>query len=156
MQDIQFYKRDKQEFGFMSNFAKFPIKIGGETWKTNEHYFQAMKVDPNDLGLERHTLKVKSANTPAEAKKLGRKVPLRHNWEQEKDKVMLDACRAKFSQHDKIRAKLLATGDAELIEDSPTDAYWGTGTDKGGDGKNMLGKILEQVRQELRDEQQNN
>lgn len=151
--DIKFYERDREQFGYMSNFAKFPIKLKDVLWKTNEHYFQAQKVDPSDARHSEHVSRIKVAKTPAEAKKLGRKVPLCTDWEQVKDNVMLEACRAKFRQHDRIRVKLLATGDAELIEDSPTDTYWGTGTKRKVEGKNMLGKILMQVRQELRDEQ---
>lgn len=53
----------------------------------------------------------------------------------------------KFETHADIRAILLATGDEEIIENSPTDYYWGCGTD--GSGRNMLGQILMQVRRLL-------
>ena len=61
---------------------------------------------------------------------------------------MRRAVRAKFEQHPDIRAVLLGTGDEELIEDAPNDYYWGCGEE--GTGKNMLGKILMEVRGELR------
>ena len=55
---------------------------------------------------------------------------------------------AKFSQHDELRAMLLGTGDAVLIEHTTKDNYWGDGGD--GSGKNRLGQILMSVREELR------
>ena len=64
-----------------------------------------------------------------------------------RDQVMLDALCAKFSQHAELRETLLGTGDAELVEHTKNDSYWADGGD--GSGKNMLGKLLEQVRAEL-------
>ncbi len=60
---------------------------------------------------------------------------------------MLEALRAKFTQHPNLRAALLATGSARLVEHTANDAYWGDGGD--GHGKNRLGALLEQVRDEL-------
>ena len=74
--------------------------------------------------------------------------PLRPDWESVKNDIMHDAIRAKFTQNSDLKRKLLQTGNAELIEASPKDAYWGTGPN--GDGLNMLGKILMTVRQEIR------
>jgi ribA/ribD-fused uncharacterized protein len=64
---------------------------------------------------------------------------------------MTVAVRAKFRQHDDIRKVLLATGETPLVEHTTNDRFWGDGGD--GSGKNMLGKILMQVRGELREEQ---
>ncbi len=61
---------------------------------------------------------------------------------------MTDAVRAKFTQHDELRALLLATGDAKIVEHTVNDSYWGDGGD--GSGRNMLGQILMRVREELR------
>jgi len=54
----------------------------------------------------------------------------------------------KFTQHRSLREQLLATGDAELVEDSDKDAFWGIGAD--GKGRNELGKALEGLRALLR------
>jgi ribA/ribD-fused uncharacterized protein len=62
---------------------------------------------------------------------------------------MREAVLAKFSQHPELRAELLATGDAKLVEHTDSDAYWGDGGD--GSGRNMLGTILMEVRARLRD-----
>ena len=72
---------------------------------------------------------------------------LRPDWEQAKDEIMHRAVLAKFTQHAKLRELLLATGDAEIVEHSRNDSYWADGGD--GKGRNQLGKILMQVREEL-------
>jgi hypothetical protein len=77
-----------------------------------------------------------------------RKRPLRSDWESVKDDVMRRAVRCKFARHDGIRAILLRTGDDEIVENAPSDYYWGCGAD--GSGRNMLGQILMEVRAELR------
>jgi ribA/ribD-fused uncharacterized protein len=77
-----------------------------------------------------------------------RKRPLRRDWESVKDEIMFEAVRAKFTQHEELRKILLATGDAEIIEHTGKDSYWGDGGD--GGGRNMLGKTLMLVRDELR------
>ncbi|HNB51121.1 MAG TPA: NADAR family protein, partial [Anaerolineales bacterium] len=66
---------------------------------------------------------------------------------QVKDGIMRTAVREKFRTHAGIREELLATGDAEIVENAPGDYYWGCGAD--GSGKNMLGKILMEIREEL-------
>jgi ribA/ribD-fused uncharacterized protein len=60
---------------------------------------------------------------------------------------MREAILAKFRQHDDLRLVLLATGNAEIVEHTERDAYWGDGGD--GRGRNILGRILMSVRDEL-------
>lgn len=131
------------QFAFLSNF--FPCVIIGEdeiVYPSVEHYFQAQKT--NDL-IQRQ--KIAEAQTPGIAKRMGRKVVLRSDWEEVKDKVMLFAVRQKFKDP-RFGSLLLATGDAELIEGNYWgDTYWGVDINKGGE--NHLGKILMQVRIEL-------
>ncbi len=74
--------------------------------------------------------------------------PLRPDWDAVKDDTMRRAVQRKFETHGDIRALLLATGDEEIIENAPRDYYWGCGAN--GTGKNMLGKILMNVREGLR------
>jgi len=61
--------------------------------------------------------------------------------------MMDEALYHKFTQHSDLQAELLGTGDAELIEDSDKDAFWGVGPD--GKGRNELGKCLERLRATL-------
>jgi ribA/ribD-fused uncharacterized protein len=140
---INFYSVT-DEFGEFSNFARFPIRLKTRIWPTSEHYFQAMK-----FADASYREQIRSAATPMLSAKLGRsrKQTLRPDWESVKDSVMFDAVLAKFSQHDNLRALLLSTGSAKLVEHTTNDSYWGDGGD--GSGKNRLGQILMQVRAQL-------
>lgn len=141
---IRFYSVG-DAYGEFSNFAPFPITLAGKRWPTSEHYFQAQKFA--DPGLRE---KIRKAKTPMIAARLGRdrSSPLRRDWESVKVQVMTDAVLAKFTQHEDLRALLLATEDSLLIEHTENDDYWGDGGD--GSGKNMLGRILMRVREQLR------
>jgi ribA/ribD-fused uncharacterized protein len=142
---VHFYST-RGDFGCFSNFYRAPIVIGGKSWPTSEHYFQAQKF----AGTE-HEGAVRRAKTPSDAASLGRdrKRPLRRDWESVKDNVMYLALVAKFTQHDDLRQILLGTGDALLVEHTENDSYWGDGGD--GSGKNRLGHLLMRVRAELRE-----
>ena len=141
---IQFYSVG-DEHGEFSSFAPYPIRLGGKLWPTSEHYFQAQKFEDAD---DREA--IRKAKGPMLAARMGRdrKRKLRRDWESAKVGVMTEAVRAKFTQHDDLRAMLLATGDAKLVEHTENDNYWGDGGD--GSGRNMLGQVLMRVRDELR------
>jgi ribA/ribD-fused uncharacterized protein len=141
---INFYST-RDEYGGFSNFAPYPITLKGKVWPTSEHYFQAQKF----AGTE-HEEAIRREKSPMIAARMGRdrKKPLRADWEAVKDDIMRKAVRAKFRQHAELRELLLATGDAEIVEHTENDLYWGDGGD--GSGKNMLGRILMEVRRELR------
>lgn len=143
-QVINFYSVG-DEFGEFSNFAAFPITLDGERWPTSEHYFQAQKFDD-----EPYRQTIRKANSPMIAARLGRdrKQKLRRDWESVKVGIMRTAVLAKFTQHDELRTLLLSTGDAKLVEHTTNDSYWGDGGD--GSGRNMLGRILMEVRETLR------
>lgn len=141
---LEFYST-RGELGALSNFSRHPFTLDGKRWPTSEHYFQAQKF----AGTE-HAEVVRRARTPMQAATLGRdrSRPLRRDWERVKDDVMRRAVRAKFAAHPELQALLLSTGEARLVEAAPRDFYWGAGAD--GSGKNMLGKLLMEVRAELR------
>lgn len=144
METINFYST-KGDYGFFSNFSNYPIELDGETWPTTEHYFQAMKFE----GTE-HTTKIRDAKGPMKAAQMGRdrKRPLRPDWEKVKDDIMYKAIKAKFTQYPSLAQKLLDTQDALLVEHTVNDSYWGDGGN--GTGKNMLGKLLMRLREELK------
>jgi N-glycosidase YbiA len=144
---INFYSVS-DEFGEFSNFAAYPIAIDKQIWPTSEHYFQAQKFEN-----AAYRQQIRKANSPIIAARLGRdrRQKLRRNWESVKVGVMRTAVLAKFEQHEDLRALLLSTGDAKLVEHTANDDYWGDGGD--GSGKNMLGRILMQVRDSLRQAQ---
>ena len=87
--------------------------------------------------------------SPAEAKRFGRRVRLRLDWEQVKLDIMRQLVADKFARSDELRRRLLATGDAELVEGNAwNDTFWGVCR---GRGQNHLGRILMEVRDGLRD-----
>lgn len=130
------------DYRFLSNFHPSPMAIDGGIYPTVEHAFQAMKTDvPTEREL------VRNAKTPGQAKELGRKVTLRPTWNEERVDVMRKLVRKKF-EGKQILKELLATGDAELVETNDwNDRFWGV---CGGVGENWLGKILMEVRSDLR------
>jgi len=141
---IRFYST-KDEFGEFSNFARFAFTLDGREWPTSEHYFQAQKfVD------EEYREKIRQTASPMIAARLGRsrKVPIRSDWEQIKVDIMRAAVRQKIAAHSDLIQLLLGTGDEELIEAAPRDSFWGCGKD--GTGSNWLGRILMEVREELK------
>jgi N-glycosidase YbiA len=142
---IYFYSAREIPYGCFSNFSAHGFELDGKYWRTSEHYFQAQKFAGQSDAEE-----IRGAKTPKEAANIGRerKRPLRRDWESVKDKVMRKAVQRKFETHKDIQEILLSTGDEKLIERTSGDYYWGCGTD--GNGKNMLGKILMEVRAALR------
>ena len=130
------------KYYFLSNFYERPVFYDGITYQNNEAAFQAQKT----LDIEER--KQFADLSPSVAKRKGRKVTLRNDWEEVKFDVMLEICRAKFTQNQDLAEKLLATGDEELIEGNTWgDRIWGM---VDGTGKNWLGKILMQIREELK------
>lgn len=126
---------------FLSNFYATEVYFEGERYPSSEHAYQAAKT--LDSSLRKY---IASLPTPGDAKREGRKVLLRPNWEGIKVDVMQEILRDKFSDIE-LREKLLATGDAALVEaNSWGDSFWGV---HGGIGKNMLGKILMELRDEF-------
>lgn len=141
---IEFYSTTG-EYGCFSNFSKHSIFLKGKRWPTSEHYFQAQKFADTE-----HEEVVRRCKTAREAANMGRdrKRPLRRDWESVKEQVMLEALRAKFTQHEDLQAILLGTGEVLLVEHTEKDSYWGDGGD--GSGKNRLGQLLMRVREELK------
>ncbi len=144
MSDVIRFYSVTDAHGWCSNFAPYPIRLNGKTWPTSEHFFQAQKfADPADQEA------VRNARTPMLAARMGRdrKRKLRRDWESVKVSVMRQAVQAKFTQHAQLTQLLLKTGDARIIEHTEQDDYWGDGGD--GHGRNMLGRILMEVREAL-------
>jgi ribA/ribD-fused uncharacterized protein len=141
---VYFYVASDVPYGVLSNFSPHGFELDGLYWPTVEHYFQAQKFSGTD-----YMEKIRTARGPKAAGELGqtRKLKLREDWEDVKESVMLKALRRKFETHADLRDLLLSTGDAPIIENAPSDYYWGCGKD--GSGKNRLGVLLMQVRQEL-------
>jgi ribA/ribD-fused uncharacterized protein len=142
--------------GWLSNFAptrglRLPFGYEGHHERdrvpvpTVEHFFQACK-SRTRRGFDN----VLACGTPAAAKRAGRQLELRPDWEQVKFEVMLCALRGKFRALEAYRSALLLTHPRPLAEDSPSDFVWGCRDPEGGyNGQNLLGVALMQVRREL-------
>jgi ribA/ribD-fused uncharacterized protein len=141
----------KDEHGYMSNFSRYELECFGRKWMTSEHCYQAQKFV--GMNVEDYDA-VFNADRPMVAAALGRDPnrPIRPDWEAVRDDVMRFVVYHKFSQNTQIRDKLLLTGDVPLFEHDTKrgDRYWAI--DKKGIGKNMLGVILMEVREVLRED----
>lgn len=126
------------EYRFLSNFYESPVEFEGHTYPSVEHAFQAAKTLDED-----ERAKIRNLDTPGKAKRAGKKVKLREDWDGVRVLVMGELVRRKFEDPE-LRAQLLATGSAPLEEGNTWgDRFWGT---CGGKGENNLGRILEAVR----------
>lgn len=128
-------------YRFLSNFWPVIVELDGIDYPSVENAYQAAKTTDSDQRRFFHY-------SPEEAKKRGRTIPIRTDWDEIKQNVMLDLLRQKF-RNSYLRGFLLSTENAELIEGNWWgDTYWGVCN---GKGENILGKLLMQVRQEICD-----
>jgi len=133
------------QYRFLSNFWPCSIKYPEclpepfDIFSSSEHVFQAMKCENE---TERYL--IRNAETAGKAKRLGRKVQIRQDWDKIKNDVMFSVVKSKFEQNIDLADLLLATGDEELVEGNDWgDIYWGVCN---GEGQNHLGKILMKIR----------
>ena len=132
------------EYAFLSNFWEVPVTYMGLTYGRNEAAFQAQKCMTEAEKKEFTQLR------PSASKKHGRRIQLRPDWEEVKVGIMEEIVRAKFTQNEDMKWRLIGTGDAYLEEGNTWhDICWGVDA-KTGEGRNHLGKILMKVREELR------
>ena len=129
------------KFHWLSNFYSCSVHYEGLTFSNSEAAFQAAK----SLDMKE---RVKFVDLAAgQSKRLGRRVELRPDWEDMKIDIMRQVLKSKFTQNPELGEKLIATGDAELIEGNNwNDRFWGVCR---GVGQNHLGKLLMEVRAEL-------
>ncbi|THV03955.1 DUF1768-domain-containing protein [Dendrothele bispora CBS 962.96] len=146
-QKIYFYSKHKAYASF-SNFSNHPVYFDGKKYPTSEHLFHAFKFMEHRPDLAEHIRTY--SDKPRDALFQARQ----HRSEQRKDWFDVNVEKMdivlyhKFTQHKALKQELLDTGDAELIEDSNVDSFWGIGANK--DGRNELGKALMRLRAQLR------
>jgi ribA/ribD-fused uncharacterized protein len=129
-------------YRFLSNFQAVTVEFDGGIYASVEHAYQAAKTESED-----HRAHFRSGITPGAAKRYGRAVPLRSDLTEVRLDVMLELLRKKFANRG-LRDLLLSTEDAELIEwNEWGDTFWGVCR---GIGDNHLGRLLMQVRSEIR------
>ena len=140
---IKFYT---PEFYVFNNFSAHAIEFRGKLYPTSEHAYQAAKcTDPQ--GQEA----IRTARSPYQAKELANKTykaAKDRDWGSKKVAVLEEILRAKLAQHPEAQEALRKSGNEDIVEDSPTDSFWGEGAD--GSGQNMLGKLWMKLRDEKR------
>lgn len=125
-------------YDFLSNFYPATVTFEGITYLQSESAYQAQKL------LVPESRIIFSFLPPWKAKKLGKTVQLRPDWESIKFLKMSEVVRAKFDQHPELKSRLVNTRDEPLEEGNTWgDTYWGT---VNGKGKNSLGLILMSLR----------
>lgn len=130
---------------FLSNAHWADVLFEEYVYPTVEHAYQAAKTRSV---VQREY--IRRAPTPDQARRLGRHVRLRPDWESVKLPIMAALVRQKFDPliHPNLAQQLLATGDAPLSEGNTGDTFWGVDVATGV-GENHLGRILMEVRAEL-------
>ena len=132
------------QYRFLSNFFAAPIVYKDKIYPTSEHLFQALKTTE---GAEREW--VRQAKTAGQAKHRGKIISMREDWDAVKVDIMRDVLKLKFSQNPDLAARLLETGDEELVEGNTWgDVEWGVCN---GVGQNKLGILLQELRKTLSD-----
>lgn len=133
----------------LSSYSSFAFELDGYEWPSVEHYYNAMK-----YGDEKYAEKIRNAPLAADAEKLGKSRwhKKRKDWKKVKLTVMTRGTYIKCRTHPEVAKMLLDTGDIEITEVSLYDYFWGLGRDQRGD--NAFGKMLMDIRDKLREEQE--
>lgn len=146
--------------GIYSNWFPSNITLEGMTFNCVEQYMMYKKA--LEFGDTETAKKVMEAEEPREQKKLGRQVEGfdAEHWSKVRFERVIPAMREKFRSHPVLKRELLNSGDKTIVEASPLDDQWGIGMgaddpeilDESKWGLNVLGKMIMQVRDELREE----
>lgn len=129
---------------FFSNFSSFKVRWRDIDWMTSEHAYQAAKFDDPDIVDQ-----IRKATSAHDAKKIAHahKDKVIDNWDANKVDIMEEILWAKLTQHPYIQKKLRESGGREIVENSPTDSFWGRGAD--WKGQNQLGKLWMKLRAKM-------
>jgi ribA/ribD-fused uncharacterized protein len=139
------------EHQFLSNFYPTSVLYDGQTYPSSEHAYQAAKsLDP----VMRN--RIRQLRTPREAKALGKRIPLRPNWETLRIPTMRSILQNKFAPGSAVAQRLIDTAPNVLIEGNTWgDTYWGCVLSHGQWlGQNQLGLLLMEIRSQLTQEPQ--
>ncbi|KAK5117974.1 hypothetical protein LTR62_004018 [Meristemomyces frigidus] len=157
-----FWREFEEPYGFMSQWYEAPFQVNGVNYQTAEMWMMIEKA--RLFGDEETAKKMMGTTVPAEHQALGRKAQgfNREKWDQHKSRIVEEGNYHKFTkckEKPEMREMLLATGERELVEASPTDRIWGVGfgaadaeANREKWGENRLGKAMMVVRERLRKE----
>jgi len=131
------------QYRFLSNFYPSKFTLENKVWLTVEHWYQAHKTQNPQIQETIRNLK-----TPFSAKKFGKEINIRKDWDRVKLDIMYQGVRAKFDQNYELRMMLMDTDGFDLIEGNTWgDKFWGVCDEE---GENNLGKILMRIRDEYK------
>lgn len=150
--DIRFYRASERPYGAFSNLYRREIEFEGERFQTSEHAYQAGKARKPEV--KQWLMQAPSPSLLAMAAHGLYYWDVAPGWSRTKYDRMRGVLRAKFTQHQDLRDLLLSTGTARLVEtatvDNEVNRLWG---EVNGVGKNMLGVLLMELREELQKEE---
>lgn len=146
---IKFY-RASGPYGWLSNLYPCPMLFAGQMFQCAEYAYQVGK--PNNQEIAQWLADAPTPSLCAQAAHALFPWQVQSDWASSKLDRMRAVLRAKFEQHWTLQVKLFETDTSTLIEESSMDAFWGIG--KKGNGKNMLGKMLMELRDQLRAERE--
>ena len=151
MQEIRFYRASEKPYGAFSNLHRREVEFEGEVFPTSEHAYQAGKARKPEVRAW-----LMSAPSPALLAMAAHGLyywDIAPGWAKTKFARMREVLRAKFTQHADLRELLFSTGEARLVEsatvDNEVNRLWG---EVNGSGRNMLGVMLMELRDDLRQE----
>lgn len=150
--EVRFYRANEKPYGAFSNLYKRPVWFEGVLYPTAEHAYQAGKARRPEVAEW-----LMNAPSPALVAMAAHGLyywDVTPGWSKTKFARMRAVLRAKFEQHADLRALLIDTGDARLVEaasvDNAVNRLWG---EVNGVGENMLGRMLMELRAELREDE---
>ena len=133
------------DYRWLSNFWECSVEFEGVIYPSSEHAYQAAKTLD-----KKERLKIRDLDTAGKAKRAGKKLEIRGDWEDVKLGVMEKILVSKFERNPELRDLLIETGTAQLVETNTwSDVYWGVCR---SEGKNHLGKILMRLRLRYQEE----
>lgn len=148
MDEVRFYRANEKPYGAFSNLYRREIVFEGEVFATSEHAYQAGKARKPEV--RKWLMQAPSPALLAMAAHGLYQWDINSDWSKIKFDRMKQVLRAKYTQHEDLKALLLSTGTARLVEvatvDNPVNRLWG---EVNGVGKNKLGELLMEVRAEL-------
>ncbi|KAK4893834.1 hypothetical protein LTR27_007860 [Elasticomyces elasticus] len=159
---LWFWREFEEPYGYLSQWYECPFEVDGVTYLTAEMWMMIEKAKL--FGDEETAQKMMETTIPAEHQALGRKAKGfdRKKWDQHKSRIVEEGNYHKFTKSKSkpdMLGMLMATGDRELVEASPTDRIWGVGfgaataeENRAGWGENRLGKAIMAVRDRLKQE----
>jgi ribA/ribD-fused uncharacterized protein len=136
-----------EQYKCFASFSHHSFTLDGKEWGSVNHYFQANKFEDEEM-IER----IRAAPTSFQASHVGknRSYPIKKNWDDMREDVMLKATLAKFQQNSDVKDVLLGTGDKHILCVNHEDGFWGDGVGCNGRHLNKMGSVLERVRATLR------